>query len=62
MDNKQGKYKIISFFAKKARGLMAAFIIKNRISDVNLIKTFDSGGYRFNSSLTEVDRWVFTRD
>jgi cytoplasmic iron level regulating protein YaaA (DUF328/UPF0246 family) len=41
---------------------MAAFIIKNRISDVNLIKTFDSGGYRFNSSLTEVDRWVFTRD
>jgi cytoplasmic iron level regulating protein YaaA (DUF328/UPF0246 family) len=41
---------------------MAAFIIKNRISDVNLIKTFDSGGYRFNSSLTEGDRWVFTRD
>jgi cytoplasmic iron level regulating protein YaaA (DUF328/UPF0246 family) len=62
MDNKQGKYKIISFFAKKARGLMAAFIIKNRISDVNLIKTFDSDGYRFNSSLTEGDRWVFTRD
>ena len=61
MDNKDGKYKIISFFAKKARGLMAAFIIKNRISDVELIKTFDSDEYSFNSTLTEGDRWVFTR-
>jgi cytoplasmic iron level regulating protein YaaA (DUF328/UPF0246 family) len=61
MDNKDGKYKIISFFAKKARGLMAAFIIKNRISDVELIKTFDSDDYSFNSTLTEGDRWVFTR-
>ena len=61
MDNKDGKYKIISFFAKKARGLMAAFIIKNRISDVELIKTFDSDDYSFNSALTEGDRWVFTR-
>lgn len=61
MDMKDGKYKIISFFAKKARGLMAAFIIKNRISDVELIKTFDSDDYSFNSTLTEGDRWVFTR-
>ncbi|MAA76688.1 MAG: hypothetical protein CML73_01460 [Rhodobiaceae bacterium] len=61
MDNKDGKYKIISFFAKRARGLMASFIIKNRISDVELIKTFDSDDYSFNSALTEGDRWVFTR-
>jgi len=61
MDNKDGKYKIISFFAKKARGLMAAFIIKGKITDVEDIKNFDSDGYSFNSALSEGDRWVFTR-
>ena len=61
MDNKDGKYKIISFFAKKARGLMAAFIIKGKITDVENIKNFDSDGYSFNSALSEGDRWVFTR-
>ncbi len=40
-DWKNGKYKIISFFAKKARGLMSAYIIKNKISDVEQIKGFD---------------------
>ena len=61
MDSKDGKYKIISFFAKKARGLMAAFIIKGKITDVEDIKNFDSDGYSFNSALSEGDRWVFTR-
>jgi cytoplasmic iron level regulating protein YaaA (DUF328/UPF0246 family) len=61
MDNKDGKYKMISFFAKKARGLMAAFIIKNKITDVELLKNFDSDGYSFNASLSEADKWVFTR-
>lgn len=61
MDNKVGKYKIISFFAKKARGLMAAFIIKGKITDVEDIKHFDSDGYSFNSAMSEGDKWVFTR-
>ena len=61
MDNKDGKYKMISFFAKKARGLMAAFIIKNKITDVELLKSFDSDGYSFNAALSEADKWVFTR-
>lgn len=61
MDNKDGKYKMISFFAKKARGLMAAFIIKNKITDVQLLKNFDSDGYSFNGALSEADKWVFTR-
>ena len=61
MDNKDGKYKIISFFAKKARGLMAAFIIKGKITNVEDIKKFDSDGYCFSSALSEGDRWVFTR-
>ena len=61
MDNKDGKYKIISFFAKKARGLMAAFIIKGKITDVEDIKHFDSDGYSFNAAMSEGDKWVFTR-
>lgn len=61
MDYKTDKYKIISFFAKKARGLMAAFIIKGKITDVEDIKHFDSDGYSFNSAMSEGDKWVFTR-
>ncbi len=61
MDYKTDKYKIISFFAKKARGLMAAFIVKGKITDVEDIKHFDSDGYSFNSAMSEGDKWVFTR-
>lgn len=61
MDSKDGNYKIISFFAKKARGLMAAFIVRGKITDVEDIKQFDSDGYSFNSAMSEGDKWVFTR-
>ena len=61
MDKKNDKYKIISFFAKKARGLMSAYIIKNRISEVEHIKNFDSAGYSYNQAMSEGDKWVFTR-
>jgi cytoplasmic iron level regulating protein YaaA (DUF328/UPF0246 family) len=40
---------------------MAAFIIKNKITDVELLKNFDSDGYSFNAALSEADKWVFTR-
>ena len=62
MDMKGGKFKIISFFAKKARGLMSAFIIKNKITDVEKIKRFDTDGYSYNSAMSDADKWVFTRD
>ncbi len=61
-DLKNGQYKIISFYAKKARGLMARYIIKNRIEDAESIKGFDSEGYSFNPELSMGDTWVFTRD
>ena len=61
MDKKDDKYKIISFFAKKARGLMSAYIIKNRITDVERIKDFDSAGYSYNPAMSEGNKWVFTR-
>lgn len=61
-DLKNGKYKIISFYAKKARGLMAAYVIKHRITDVDDIKKFKSEGYRYNASMSTAREWVFTRD
>ncbi|MBB6520296.1 peroxide stress protein YaaA [Pseudoteredinibacter isoporae] len=61
-DLKNGQYKMISFYAKKARGLMAAYVIKNRITDISDIKKFDSEGYGFNKELSTDKQWVFTRD
>ena len=62
MDQKNGVPKIVSFFAKKARGSMARFIIQRRLSDPESIKDFDLGGYRFDKGMSEGDRWVFLRD
>ena len=62
MDQKGDKYKIISFFAKRARGLMSAFIIKNKISDPQQLKTFDIDGYKYNTAMSEGNKWVFCRD
>ncbi len=61
-DLKNGKYKIISFYAKKARGLMSAYVIKNQLTDVEDIKQFDTDGYRYNASMSSAREWVFTRD
>jgi cytoplasmic iron level regulating protein YaaA (DUF328/UPF0246 family) len=60
-DYKNGKYKIISFYAKKARGMMAAYIINNKINKAEDIKGFNNEGYRFNSDMTAGSDWVFTR-
>lgn len=61
-DYKNDKYKIISFYAKKARGLMAAYIIKQRLSDVDQLKSFDSEGYYFSAEQSTAREWVFLRD
>lgn len=60
-DWKNGEYKMISFFAKKARGLMSAYIIKNRIETPEELKSFNLEGYRYSKSLSESNKWVFTR-
>jgi len=60
-DWKNDQYKMISFFAKKARGLMARFIIQNQLTDIEQLKTFDIAGYEFNADLTQGNEWVFTR-
>lgn len=60
-DWKNDQYKMISFFAKKARGLMARFIIQNQLTDIEQLKNFDLAGYEFNADLTQANDWVFTR-
>lgn len=60
-DWKNDQYKMISFFAKKARGLMARYIIDKKPSSVDALKDFDYGGYQYNESLSKGNDWVFTR-
>lgn len=60
-DTKNGNLKVISFFAKKARGLMARYIIENRITNVEQLKQFDVAGYAFDATLSSATEWVFTR-
>jgi cytoplasmic iron level regulating protein YaaA (DUF328/UPF0246 family) len=60
-DEKNGKYKIISFYAKKARGLMARYIIENKITSVSELKSFDSAGYVFNEAESTATDLVFKR-
>jgi cytoplasmic iron level regulating protein YaaA (DUF328/UPF0246 family) len=60
-DYKGGTYKVISFFAKKARGLMTRFAIDHQIDDVNQLKTFSLDRYAFDESLSTEYEWVFTR-
>lgn len=61
-DQKNGHYKIISFYAKKARGLMSRYIIDNQIEQPEQLKDFDSDGYRFSQEMSEGDNWVFIRE
>ena len=60
-DEKNGKYKVISFYAKKARGLMAAWILKKGIKDPDKLKNFDVAGYRFCAEESTADKPVFRR-
>ena len=60
-DWNNGKYKIISFYAKKARGMMASYIIKNKIQDPKDLTNFAEAGYKFNSKLSNDKNLVFTR-
>ncbi|OKY26903.1 MULTISPECIES: peroxide stress protein YaaA [Thalassotalea] len=60
-DWKNGQYKMISFFAKKARGLMARYIIENKVDSLSSLKAFNAAGYQYNTDLSKGNDWVFTR-
>jgi cytoplasmic iron level regulating protein YaaA (DUF328/UPF0246 family) len=61
MEYKDNGYQIVSFYAKKARGMMTRFIAVENILNPEHIKMFNYGGYSFNQDLTTGNRWVFTR-
>lgn len=60
-DWKGGRYKIISFYAKRARGLMTRFVIDGRIDDVDALRDFDREGYAYAAEASDADRLVFRR-
>jgi cytoplasmic iron level regulating protein YaaA (DUF328/UPF0246 family) len=60
-DYKGGKYKIISFNAKRARGLMARYAIEKKIGSVKKLEAFSAEGYRFEAAVSGPDRLVFRR-
>ncbi|MEK5762103.1 peroxide stress protein YaaA [Acinetobacter junii] len=62
LDQKNGKYKVISFYAKKARGLMARYLIENKLSQLEQLKAFDSEGYYFDAESSSDKELVFKRD
>ena len=61
LEDKAGDARVVSFFAKQARGAMARFIAENRLTDPASIRDFDLGGYRFQPQLSDGDRWAFLR-
>ncbi|NIZ60357.1 peroxide stress protein YaaA [Sedimentitalea sp. CY04] len=61
MEDKGGTPKVVSFFAKRARGAMARFIIQNRVGDPEALKDFDTGGYEYQAKMSTADTPVFLR-
>lgn len=60
-DYKGGQYKVISFFAKRARGLMARFAVTHRVVKPEGLRAFDTEGYAFDEARSEPQRYVFRR-
>ncbi len=60
-DVKDGKARVVSFLAKKARGMMARYVIDNRIDNPEALKAFNEGGYTFQPDLSDGKKWVFQR-
>ena len=60
-EEKDDKFKIVAFFAKKARGMMCHYVIKNKIKKLNDLKGFDYENYCYNEALSTADSYIFTR-
>ena len=60
-EKKNGSYRMIGVYAKRARGLMSRYIIENRLQDPELMKGFNTDGYRFSEQQSKGDQWAFVR-
>jgi len=61
-ENKKGTYRVIAIHAKRARGLMVNYVVKNRLDNAKDLKSFDSEGYEFNKALSSNEELLFCRD
>ncbi len=61
MEDKNGTPKVVSFYAKRARGAMARYVVQHRLTDPDALRDFDAGGYRYREDLSEPDAPVFVR-
>lgn len=62
LDSKKGEFKIVSFYAKRARGMMTDYIVRNQIDDVESLKAFDTAGYYYSEERSTDTKLVFLRD
>jgi len=60
-ETKNGKTRVVAIFAKRARGMMADYIIRNRVENPEDLKRFRLGGYKFNKDLSDDKQWTFER-
>ena len=60
-DWKNGQYKMLGVYAKKARGQLSRFVIQNQLTEPEALKAFNGDGYRFNEAMSSGSHWVFTR-
>jgi cytoplasmic iron level regulating protein YaaA (DUF328/UPF0246 family) len=60
-ENKNGKLSTVGLFAKRARGMMARFVVEHRVTDAAALKKFDSAGYKFDKKLSDETNFVFVR-
>jgi hypothetical protein len=61
-EHRNGQYRMIGVYAKKARGQLSRFVIRNRLTDAEAIKSFDESGYAYNPDLSSTQKWVFSRE
>ena len=62
LDSKDGKnYRVMSFYAKRSRGMMARWVMKNRIDDPDALTSYAEDGYSFDASRSDPDRPTFIR-
>lgn len=61
-ERRGSNYSVVSFYAKKARGMMMRFVVEQRLLTVEGLKDFDAGGYAYCAGASSAERWVFRRD
>lgn len=62
LERKDGREKVVSFYAKKARGAMARFVIESRVESLDALQDFSTGGYAYQPETSDAHRPVFVRD